>query len=103
MSRSMSLEGSLLNRSFTLQKQQSIFIKYVENNTAAVKISYILSHLIASRSKPFTEREFISKCLIKAAEVLCPEQVKKFKSVSRNTVASRIDEIAGNLRNQLNS
>ncbi|XP_015440415.1 PREDICTED: general transcription factor II-I repeat domain-containing protein 2-like [Dufourea novaeangliae] len=88
-----------------LQKQQSVFTKCVEDNTAAVKVSYILSHLIASRSKPFTEGEFISECLIKAAEVLCPAQIKKFKSVSlsRNTVASRIDEIAEKLRNQHNS
>lgn len=36
---------------------------------------------------------------------MCPDQLKKFKtiSLSRNTVASRIDEIAGNLRNQLKS
>ncbi|XP_015436701.1 PREDICTED: general transcription factor II-I repeat domain-containing protein 2-like [Dufourea novaeangliae] len=98
-------EDKLSELKSILQKQQSVFTKCVEDNTAAVKVSYILSHLIASRSKPFTEGEFISECLIKAAEVLCPAQIKKFKSVSlsRNTVASRIDEIAENLRNQHNT
>lgn len=98
-------ENKLSELKSILQKQQSVFTKSVEDNTAAVKTSYILSHLIASKSKPFSEGEFINECLIKAVEVLCPEQLTKFKSVSlsRNTVARRIDEIAGNLRNQLNS
>ncbi|XP_015436740.1 PREDICTED: general transcription factor II-I repeat domain-containing protein 2-like [Dufourea novaeangliae] len=98
-------EDKLSELKSILQNQQSVFTKCVEDNTAAVKVSYMLSHLIASRSKPFTKGEFISECLIKAAEVLCPAQIKKFKSVSlsRNTVASRIDEIAENLRNQHNT
>lgn len=89
----------------TLEKQQSIFTRPIEDNTAAVKTSYLISHLIARKSKPFTEGEFIRECIIKAVEAICPEQLKKFKtiSLSRNTVASRIDDIAGNLRNQLKS
>ncbi|XP_015437898.1 PREDICTED: general transcription factor II-I repeat domain-containing protein 2-like [Dufourea novaeangliae] len=75
-------EDKLSELKSILQKQQSVFTKCVEDNTAAVKVSYILSHLIASRSKPFTEGEFISECLIKAAEVLCPAQIKKFKSLA---------------------
>ncbi|GFX32757.1 general transcription factor II-I repeat domain-containing protein 2 [Trichonephila clavipes] len=66
----------------------------------------MLSHLIASRSKPFTEGDFISKCLIKAAEVLCPAQITKIYisvSLSRNTAASRVDELAANLRDQHHS
>ncbi|XP_015437082.1 PREDICTED: uncharacterized protein LOC107192369, partial [Dufourea novaeangliae] len=69
-------EDKLSELKSILQKQQSVFTKCVEDNTAAVKVSYILSHLIASRSKSFTEGEFIT---------------------------SRIDEIAENLRNQHNS
>ncbi|GFW38751.1 general transcription factor II-I repeat domain-containing protein 2 [Trichonephila clavipes] len=61
----------------------------------------MLSHLIASRSKPFTEGDFISECLIKAAELLCPAQIRKLSvSLSRNTVASRVDEVAEHLRDQ---
>ncbi|GFW08400.1 general transcription factor II-I repeat domain-containing protein 2 [Trichonephila clavipes] len=65
----------------------------------------MLSHLIASRSKTFTEGGFISECLIKAAGVLCPAQIKKIENVSlsRNAVASRVDEIAENLRDQHHS
>ncbi|XP_071053571.1 protein FAM200C-like [Onthophagus taurus] len=87
------------------RNQIQAFTRSVEDSTAAVKVSYVLSHLIASKSKPFTEGEFISECLIKAAEELCPQQIKKFKSVSlrRNTVANRVDEIAENLRCQDNS
>ncbi|GFV37239.1 general transcription factor II-I repeat domain-containing protein 2 [Trichonephila clavipes] len=59
------------------------------------------SHFTASRSKPFTVGHFISECLIKANEVLCTALIKKLSvSLSRNTVASRVDEIADNLRDQ---
>ncbi|XP_067132424.1 general transcription factor II-I repeat domain-containing protein 2-like [Centruroides vittatus] len=69
-------EDKLSELKSLLQRQQSVFTKSVEDNTVAVKVSYILSHLIASRSKPFTEGEFIT---------------------------SRVDEIADNLRNRHNS
>lgn len=62
-----------------LQKQQSVFTKFVEDNTAAVKVSYIFSYLIAGRSKSFTEGEFISECLIKAEEVLSNMNKKNLK------------------------
>ena len=66
-------------------------------------ISKISESIIARKSKPFNEGEFIHECIIKTAEIMCPEQLKKFKNISltRNTVASRIVDIAGNLRKQL--
>ncbi|GFS50245.1 general transcription factor II-I repeat domain-containing protein 2 [Trichonephila clavipes] len=41
---------------------------------------------------------------LQVAEVLCPAQIKKISvSLSRNTVASRVEEIAENLRDQHHS
>jgi hypothetical protein len=52
--------------------QQLMFTKIPQENEAAVKVSYVLSELIAKHSKPFTEGDFIKTCLIKTAEIICP-------------------------------
>ncbi|XP_075230278.1 uncharacterized protein LOC142329491 [Lycorma delicatula] len=85
-----------------LQKQQSMFAKLIKDNTAAIKSSYLISHLIATKSKPFTEGEFISESMFQAVEVLCQEKLKNV-SLTKNAVASRTDDVAENLCNQLKS
>jgi len=85
------------------KKQQIMFTKIPQENEAAVKVSYVLSELIAKHSKPFTEGDFIKTCLIKTAEIICPGNLKAFQNISltRNTVAERITELACNLSNQI--
>ena len=58
--------------------------------------SYVLSELIAKHPKPFTEGGFIKECLIKAAEIVCPENVKSFQttSLSQNTVVEGVADLA---------
>lgn len=86
-----------------LAKQQSVFTRVYTQSESAVKASYALSHLIASKSKPFLEGDFIKQCLVTAAEIMCPEKIKAFKDIAltRNTVAERIVDMAGDLREQL--
>ena len=86
-----------------MKKQQSIFSKVSKENEKAVHASYVLSELIAKHSKPFTEGDFIKNCLIKAAEIVCPENSKAFQTISltRNTVAERITDLAANLEDQI--
>ncbi|CAI6350830.1 unnamed protein product [Macrosiphum euphorbiae] len=86
-----------------IKKQQIMFTKIPQENEAAVKVSYVLSELIAKHSKPFTEGDFIKTCLIKTAEIICPGNLKAFQNISltRNTVAERITELACNLSNQI--
>jgi len=76
-----------------------MFTKIPQENEAAVKVSYVLSELIAKHSKPFTEGDFIKTCLIKTSEIICPKNLKAFQniSLSRNTIAERITELAYNL------
>lgn len=54
-------------------------------------------------SKPFADGEFIKQCLIKVAEVMCPEKLQDFNNVSlsRNTTVRRIEDLATNLKDQL--
>jgi hypothetical protein len=37
-------------------------------NEAAVQASFIISQIIAKKSKPFTDGEYVKECIIKAAE-----------------------------------
>ncbi len=44
----------------------------------AVKASYLIANEIAQASKPFSEGKLIKKCMIKAAELVCPEKKTGF-------------------------
>uniref|UniRef100_A0A8C8WP60 SPIN-DOC-like zinc-finger domain-containing protein n=1 Tax=Panthera leo TaxID=9689 RepID=A0A8C8WP60_PANLE len=84
------------------------FLQHLSSNTnklsdAAVKCSYVISEKIARASKPFTDGEFIKDCLLSAAEILCPEQKPAFANISLtgNTVAQRVKDLAENLQDKL--
>lgn len=103
-----SLQGQLrvdkLNKlKSNLKGQQSVFQRLVIQTTDNVKVSYILSKLIAENSKPFTDGLFIKECIVKTAQCICPENVNAFHdiSLSPNTVASRIDEMSSDIKEQL--
>jgi hypothetical protein len=95
----------LRNLKSCLEKQQNIFHQVNRINEDAVKASFVVSNMIACHSKPFTEGSFIKDCVIKMAEIVCPDKIQTFKniSLSRNTVAERISDIAINLSDQLKS
>lgn len=86
-----------------LKDQQLMFTRPKQENESAVQASYVLSELIAKHSKPFVEGEFIKECLVKAAEIVSPGSVKAFQniSLSRNTVAKRVTELAANISEQI--
>lgn len=98
-----SREDKLRDFKAALGKQQSLFTNVKRDNEAVVKASYVIAELIAKNSKCFSESEFVKECLVKTAEVVCPDKVQIFKniSLSRNTVAERVDDIATNLSEQL--
>ena len=64
-----------------LQSQQHIFTKHSTSRDAAVKASYVLSHKIANKSKPFSDGEFIKECLLDSAALICPEKKEAFEKV----------------------
>lgn len=49
--------------------------------------------------KPYSEGDLVKKCLTDVAEQMCPKMVQEFEkiSLSRWTIARRIDELAGNV------
>uniref|UniRef100_A0A8K9WVF7 SPIN-DOC-like zinc-finger domain-containing protein n=1 Tax=Oncorhynchus mykiss TaxID=8022 RepID=A0A8K9WVF7_ONCMY len=67
------------------------------------KASFILAEEIAKSARPFTEGDFIKNCMIKVCDEVCPEKRQLFLNVSlsRNTIAERVDQLSINLKEQL--
>ena len=86
-----------------LQSQQKMFTKAVAKNEAAVTASFIVSEEIARASKSFSEGAFLKQYMLKVCEQMCPDQIQNLKNVSlsRNTIADRVKELAGDLATQL--
>lgn len=86
-----------------LTPQQTFFTKAKSQSEAAVKASFIVAEEIAKSARPFTEREFLKSCMMKVCDVLCQDQKQMFANVSlsRNTVADRICEMATYVKTQL--
>jgi hypothetical protein len=83
-----------------LQRQQNIFTVATKTDEATVQANFIISQIIAKKSKPFTDGEYVKECIIKAAEILCPEKQQLFKntSLSANTVTERVNDLAGDIQ-----
>ncbi|XP_075933644.1 general transcription factor II-I repeat domain-containing protein 2-like [Anarhichas minor] len=81
-----------------LLAQQNTFVRQAQLNQSSVR-----AQLIASSGKPFTDGEFVKKCLNAVAEEVCPEKKDVFNAVSlsASTITRRIEEIGGNVYAQL--
>ncbi|UYV77791.1 EPM2AIP1 [Cordylochernes scorpioides] len=86
-----------------LKSQQSLFTKVKTEQKAATRASFRVALEIAKRGKPFTDGEMIKECIIAVVEEMCPEKVNLLKTVSMsaNTVARRVENIAENISSQL--
>ncbi|XP_034547514.1 general transcription factor II-I repeat domain-containing protein 2-like [Notolabrus celidotus] len=63
----------------------------------------MLSHKLAKQSKPFSDGEFLTDCMVEAAIILCPENKAQFENVSlsRRTVTRRVEVIDEELSGEL--
>ncbi|UYV81096.1 EPM2AIP1 [Cordylochernes scorpioides] len=86
-----------------LKSKQSLFTKVKTEQEAATRASFRVALEIAKRGKPFTDGEMIKECIIAVVEEMCPEKVNLLKTVSMsaNTVARRVENIAENISSQL--
>lgn len=83
--------------------QQAMFKIPKENSETVTKISFMIAEVIAKRSKPLSDGEFVKECLEIFASVACPEQKKIIKniSLSHQTIARRIDFMANDIESSL--
>lgn len=83
-----------------LKSQQAMFTKAKSQSKAAVKASFIVAEEVAKSARPFTEGDFVKNCMLKVCDVVCPEKRQLFSNVSlsRNTVADRVNQLSTNLK-----
>ncbi|XP_067943372.1 general transcription factor II-I repeat domain-containing protein 2-like [Watersipora subatra] len=87
----------------SLACRQTLFTKAKSKSEAAVKASFIVAAEIAKSARPFSEGEFVKKCMVIVCDIVCPDKKQEFLNVSlsRNTVAERVCELSTNLHKQL--
>lgn len=86
-----------------LKRQQAVFHNVVHTSESAVKASYVIAREIARTSRPFTEGEFVKDCMLKAAELVCPDKRQAFANISlgRSTITTRVCDLSDDLTRQL--
>ncbi|KAK3931734.1 General transcription factor II-I repeat domain-containing protein 2 [Frankliniella fusca] len=93
-----------LKTEFLASKQKQAGPAGVLNvSDAAQSASFVLSDILLRKGKPFTDGLLVKECLVKAAEIMCPEMVSKFQaiSLSPNTISERATDISADLEGQL--
>ncbi|CAB3240762.1 unnamed protein product [Arctia plantaginis] len=72
--------------------QQAMFTKPIQDSETATEVSYEISRMIAKRSRPFNDGDFVKECIEIAAKKMCPEATKKFEKMQLNrmTIQRRI-------------
>ena len=65
-----------------LRKQQLVFSKVSLQQDSVVKASYLVAEIIAKKSKPFSNEEFIKECFVQVADVFCPDKKETFAKIS---------------------
>ncbi|XP_067124783.1 general transcription factor II-I repeat domain-containing protein 2-like [Centruroides vittatus] len=83
--------------------QQAFLMKTNNQSESVTKASYEICNLLAKTLHCYSDGMFIKQCIEKAVEIICPDQKKIFAniSLSRRTVARRIDEMADNVDESL--
>ena len=82
-----------------LKSQRLMFKKRHTDDEKTVRCSFLIAQRIAQTMKPYSEGDFVQKCLTDIAEEMCPKMVQEFEkiSLSRWTIARRVDELAGDV------
>ncbi|XP_026475998.1 general transcription factor II-I repeat domain-containing protein 2B-like [Ctenocephalides felis] len=82
-----------------LKKQHSIFKNQEISSHTAVKASFVISQILAKKMKPFADGDMVKDCLTAVAEIAFPDKLNIISniSLSRFTVAKRIDDLSENI------
>lgn len=78
-----------------LLSQQELFHKAGKDADAAFEANYVVSDLIAKVGPPFMEGQFLKDCMLRIADILCPEKKSLFNNValSTNSMGERTTEL----------
>ncbi|XP_023227897.1 general transcription factor II-I repeat domain-containing protein 2A-like [Centruroides sculpturatus] len=88
-----------------LISQQKVFSNVTTQTDSFVKASFVVANLIAKKSKPFSDGEFIKECMENVADIICPDKKSDISkiSLSHQTIARRIDDLGKYIESNLKS
>ncbi len=80
-----------------------MFVRQTQLNQSSVRASFQVAKLIATSGRPFSDGEFVKKCMNAVAEEVCPDKkdVLNAVSLSASTITRRIEEMGENVYAQL--
>ncbi|XP_067123968.1 general transcription factor II-I repeat domain-containing protein 2-like [Centruroides vittatus] len=89
----------------SLISQQKVFSNVTTRRESFIKASFVVANLIAKKSKPFSDGEFIKECMESVADILCPDKKSDISkiSLSHQTIARRIDDLGKYIESDLKS
>ena len=96
-------KDAVVKLSGNLQKTTSLFRKQTETAENATRASFVISHHIACAMKPFSDGDFVKKCILTAAECICPEKRSAFDNIclSSRTVRRRVEDMSDDVRDSV--
>ena len=80
-----------------------MFVNLQDVSKSAVRASFCVAQFIGESGRPFTDREFVKKCLIKVVQETCPDKLRCIRhvSLSASTITRRVEEIGEHLHETL--
>ena len=102
------LSGEVRNQNIAtlkrnLSHQQSVFVNLQDVSKSAVRASFYVAQFILESGRPFTDGEFIKKCLIKVVQEMCPNELPCIRDVSLSVfmITRRVKDIGKHLHETL--
>ena len=82
-----------------------MFKKSNQESQASSHANYVVAYEVAKQGKSFLEGEFVKDCMLKVAEIVCPDKQRAFQNVSlsRMTITWRVEETGSVNKDQPNS
>ena len=89
----------------SLQKRQMMISRAFLSQELATHASLVVVYKLAKPNKPISDGEIVKECMDATVKIICPEVEMQHKNVSlsRRTIARRVDSISTNLADQLAS
>ena len=83
--------------------QQSFFKMANQSSECATKASFLIVEALASKGKPLFDDKFLKDCLEMFTAVACPDKKSLVEriSLSQQTAARRVDDLAFNIQSNL--
>ena len=80
-----------------------MFVNLQDVSKSAVRASFYVAQFIGETGRPFTDREFVKKCLIKVVQETCPDKLPCIRDVilSASTITRRVEDNGEHLHETL--